>query len=99
MMTQGPQGGRACRRESCESAFSPNGRLVASAGFDNSGGPGLKGVGRVWDVRSGKARSFRMKMSGNSLSLSPDRRYLAGDGVEVKIGGNAEVYDVRPASA
>ena len=36
-----------------------------------------------------------MRASGNSLSFSPDGRYLAGDGVEVDIGGNAEVYDVR----
>jgi WD40 repeat protein len=36
-----------------------------------------------------------MKVSGNSLSFSPDSRYIAGDGVEVRLGGNADVYDVR----
>jgi WD40 repeat protein len=36
-----------------------------------------------------------MKVSGNSLSFSPDSRYIAGDGAEVRFGGNAEVYDVR----
>jgi WD40 repeat protein len=83
-------------RSSQAVTFSPNGRLVASAAFDASGdNDNLKGVGRVWDVGSGKARSFRMKMSGSSLSFSPDGRYLAGDGVEVNVGGKAEVYDVR----
>src|SRR3954453_20725066 len=74
--------------------FSPNGRLVASAALTSSG-PNLFGVGRVWDVRSGKATSIRMKVSGSTLSFSPDGRYLAGDGAEVKKGGKAEVYDVR----
>jgi WD40 repeat protein len=36
-----------------------------------------------------------MNVSGNTLSFSPDARYLAGDGAEVKTGGNAEVYDLR----
>jgi WD40 repeat protein len=36
-----------------------------------------------------------MKVSGNTLSFSPDGRYLAGDGAEVNLGGNAEVYDLR----
>ena len=82
-------------RSSQAVTFSPDGRLVASAALDTSRGPDLTGVGRVWDVRSGKATGLRMRVSGNSLSFSPDGRYLAGDGVEVKIGGNAEVYDVR----
>jgi WD40 repeat protein/DNA-binding SARP family transcriptional activator len=82
-------------RSSQAVTFSPDGRLVASAALENSAGPNLAGVGRVWDVRSGKATSIRMNVSGNSLSFSPDGRYLAGDGVEVDTGGNAEVYDVR----
>lgn len=76
--------------------FSPNGRLVASAALASSGDNNdMKGVGRVWNVRSGKATNVRMNVSGSSLSFSPDGRYLAGDGVEVNSGGNAEVYDVR----
>jgi WD40 repeat protein len=82
-------------RSSQAVTFSPDGRLVASAAFDPSNAPNITGVGRVWDVRSGTARSFRMKASGNSLSFSPDGRYLAADGIEVKVGGSAEVYDVR----
>jgi WD40 repeat protein/DNA-binding SARP family transcriptional activator len=81
-------------RSSQAVTFSPNGRLVASAALVNSG-PNLAGVGRVWDARSGKATSVRMKVSGNTLSFSPDGRYVAGDGAEVDVGGNAEVYDVR----
>jgi WD40 repeat protein/DNA-binding SARP family transcriptional activator len=81
-------------RSSQAVTFSPDGRLVASAALDNSG-PDLSGVGRVWNVRSGKATGIRMKVSGNTLSFSPDGRYLAGDGAEVKIGGNTEVYDIR----
>jgi len=38
--------------------------LVASAAYDPSNAPKITGVGRVWDIRSGKARSFRMKASG-----------------------------------
>jgi WD40 repeat protein/DNA-binding SARP family transcriptional activator len=82
-------------RSSQAVAFSPDGRLVASAALDTSGGSDLKGTGRIWDVRSGKAKNIRMKMSGNTLSFSPNGRYLAGDGAEVNLGGNAEVYDVR----
>jgi WD40 repeat protein len=81
-------------RSSQAVTFSPDGRLVASAALDASG-PDLAGVGRVWDVRSGEATSIRMNVSGNTLSFSPDGRYLAGDGAEVNIGGNTEVYDVR----
>jgi WD40 repeat protein/DNA-binding SARP family transcriptional activator len=81
-------------RSSQAVTFSPDGRLVAAAALTDSGGR-LAGVGRVWDVRSGKAARVRMKVSGNSLSFSPDGRYLAGDGAEVDVGGNAEVYDVR----
>jgi WD40 repeat protein len=81
-------------RSSQAVTFSPDGRLVASAALTSSG-PDLAGVGRVWDVRSGKATSIRMKVSGNTLSFSPDGRYLAGDGAEAKKGGKAEVYDVR----
>jgi WD40 repeat protein len=36
-----------------------------------------------------------MRVSGNTLSFSPDGRYVAGDGTEVNEGGKAEVYDVR----
>jgi WD40 repeat protein len=36
-----------------------------------------------------------MKVSGNTLSFSPDGRYLAGDGAEANGGGKTEVYDVR----
>lgn len=82
-------------RSSQAVTFSPNGRLVASAAFDTSHAPNLAGVGRVWDVRSGKPTKVRMKVSGSSLSFSPDGRYIAGDGAEVKIGGKAEVDDVR----
>jgi WD40 repeat protein len=82
-------------RSSQAVTFSPDGRLVASAALDTSRGPNMTGVGRVWDVRSGQAAPVRMKVSGNSLSFSPDGRYVAGDGAEVKIGGNAEVYDVH----
>jgi WD40 repeat protein len=81
-------------RSSQSVAFSPNGRLVASAALTSSSPP-LVGVGRVWDVRSGKPTGVRMKVSGNTLSFSPDSRYLAGDGAEVTKGGKAEVYDVR----
>jgi WD40 repeat protein len=55
----------------------------------------VRGGGRIWDVRSGKATSIRMKVSGNTLSFSPDGRHVAGDGAEQNIGGKTEVYDVR----
>jgi WD40 repeat protein/DNA-binding SARP family transcriptional activator len=81
-------------RSSQAVTFSPNGRLVASAAL-TSQGANLVGRGRVWDVHTGQPKDFEMKVSGNSLSFSPDSRYVAGDGAEVRIGGNAEVYDVR----
>jgi WD40 repeat protein len=80
-------------RSSQAVAFSPDGRLVASAALDASG-PDLAGVGRVRDVRSGQATRIRMHVSGNTLAFSPDGRYLAGDGAAAA-GGNPEVYDVR----
>jgi WD40 repeat protein len=81
-------------RSSQAVTFSPDGRLVASAALVAGKLPDLAGIGRVWDVRSGKATSVRMKVSGSTLSFSPDGRYLAGDGAEAA-GGKAEVYDVR----
>jgi WD40 repeat protein len=81
-------------RSSQAVVFSPDGHLVASAALDISG-PDLSGLGRVWDLRSGRPTKVRMKVSGNTLSFSPDGRYIAGDGAAADFGGRADVYDVR----
>ena len=82
-------------RSSQAVVFSPDGRLVAAAALDSGPADNLHGVGRVWDVKTGAATPVRMNVSGNTLAFSPNGRYVAGDGAEVAIGGNAEVYDIR----
>lgn len=70
-------------------AFSPNGKQIVTGGWDKTV--------RVWEVESGKIlHSFQEESPINSVSFSPDGRYVVSAANQAKV---AKVWDVITGKA
>jgi WD40 repeat protein/serine/threonine protein kinase len=79
-------------------AFSPDGKLLASAGSLHEGGREPVGEVKVWDAQTGK-EIHSLKGGGESVAFSPDGKLLASAGSVYKglqhQGSEVKVWDAQ----